>query len=233
MGEKILDKKSIIFIIIYAIILLCDLICSSTPSFLDLRLYTKPAIISSLIIFFLGYKRKLPVSVFWMMIMALVFSLFGDILLLFTNKSQLFFIMGLVMFLFAHVMYIIVFFKNRDNQNKGWYFTIFTIAYGFGLFYILYPGLGEMLIPVIVYMLIILLMSNASFMRSKNVSKISYVLVFIGSLFFMLSDSLLAINMFYKKIPLAHIWVMTTYATAQLLIVYGILTQKEPVIQEK
>ncbi len=233
MRKNILSKKHVIFIVVYFIILLCDLICSSNASYLEFRLYTKPAIIGSLILFFLGFKKKLSPTVFWFIGIALICSLCGDVLLLFTDKSQLFFMMGLVMFLLAHIMYIIVFLKKRDNQGKNWYFGASTLVYGFGLFYLLHSGLGNMLIPVVMYMLIILLMSNAAYLRSKNVSEISYMLIFIGSLFFMLSDSLLAINMFYKKLPLSHIWVMVTYAIAQLLIVYGILTQKEPVIQEK
>ncbi|GAA4275642.1 hypothetical protein GCM10022259_03660 [Aquimarina mytili] len=124
-------------------------------------------------------------------------------------------------------MYIVIFFKQRENQRKNRLFSMFTIGYGVILFYVLYPGLEKMLIPVILYMIVILLMSNASFIRSELVSKKSYILVLAGSLFFMLSDSLLAIDMFYTPLPLGNIWIMLTYASAQFLIVYGIMNQKE------
>ncbi len=227
MSKNILDQKVIVFIVIYALILICDLICGSHESYLYLRYFTKPAILASLIAFLFVYKKKLDRSIFQIIGLALVFSLSGDILLLFTHISQLFFMMGLIMFLLAHIMYIIIFLKNRGNQNKNRLFLVLTIVYGITLFYVLYPSLGEMLIPVAIYMVVILVMSNASYLRSKHVSRTSYVLVFVGALFFMLSDSLLSIDLFYAALPYGNVWIMSTYATAQFLIVYGIIRQKE------
>ncbi len=45
------------------------------------------------------------------------------------------------------------------------------------------------------------------------------VAVAVGACFFMLSDSLLAINRFVTPLPLSGLWVLSTYYTAQLLIV--------------
>ncbi|MBL0682248.1 lysoplasmalogenase [Aquimarina mytili] len=227
MNKNISNQKILPFATVYLIVLICDLVCSSNDEYLHLRFYTKPSIIGSLIIFLFTQRKSMVRSTFRITMLALIFSLFGDIFLLFTQTSQLFFITGLVMFLFAHIMYIVIFFKQRENQRKNRLFSMFTIGYGVILFYVLYPGLEKMLIPVILYMIVILLMSNASFIRSELVSKKSYILVLAGSLFFMLSDSLLAIDMFYTPLPLGNIWIMLTYASAQFLIVYGIMNQKE------
>ncbi|MEW7290198.1 lysoplasmalogenase [Aquimarina sp. 2304DJ70-9] len=226
MSKNILDQNIIVFIVLYTIIVISDLICSSHDSYLYLRYFTKPAILGSLIIFLLVVKKRLNRFTFRIIGLALLFSLAGDVLLLFTHISQLFFMMGLIMFLLAHIMYIVTFLKNR-GAYKNRLFLLFTIVYGVGLFYLLYPGLGEMLIPVVIYMVVILLMSNVSYLRSKHVSRTSYILVFAGSLFFMLSDSLLAIDKFYEALPLGNIWIMSTYAIAQFLIVYGVVSQKE------
>ncbi|REM30343.1 hypothetical protein DSI31_14710, partial [Mycobacterium tuberculosis] len=43
--------------------------------------------------------------------------------------------------------------------------------------------------------------------------------VAVGSCFFMLSDSLLATNQFVSPLPLAPLWVLSTYYAAQMLIV--------------
>jgi uncharacterized membrane protein YhhN len=80
-----------------------------------------------------------------------------------------------------------------------------------------------MLIPVLIYMLVILTMAITAFWRNASVGKWSYVLVFFGALFFMMSDSLLAINKFHTALPLANVSIMLTYALAQFLIVFGIL----------
>jgi hypothetical protein len=52
---------------------------------------------------------------------------------------------------------------------------------------------------------------------------------FTGALFFMLSDSLLAINKFYRPFPLAGFLIMLSYIVAQYLIVIG---TKEEVIPQ-
>ena len=91
------------------------------------------------------------------------------------------------------------------------------------MFYGLKDGLGEMLIPVLIYMLVILTMAITAFWRNNSVGKWSYALVFFGALFFMMSDSLLAINKFHTALPLSNVSIMLTYALAQFLIVFGIL----------
>jgi uncharacterized membrane protein YhhN len=45
--------------------------------------------------------------------------------------------------------------------------------------------------------------------------------VLLGAMSFLLSDALLAINKFVAPIPMAGLWVMLTYITAQYLIVKG------------
>ena len=100
---------------------------------------------------------------------------------------------------------------------------LLLIVYGIGMFYGLKDGLGEMLIPVLIYMLVILTMAITAFWRNNSVGKWSYVLVFFGALFFMMSDSLLAINKFHTTLPLSNVSIMLTYALAQFFIVSGIL----------
>ena len=47
--------------------------------------------------------------------------------------------------------------------------------------------------------------------------------VFIGAIFFVTSDSILAIDKFHEPIPLASFWIMITYLIAQFCITDGIL----------
>lgn len=226
MSKMIQNQRVVVFVALYAIIVVCDLVCGANEAFVDLRYYTKPSILISLIIFFIVHRVGLDTSTFRLTTAALIFSLAGDVFLLFVAKSQLFFMAGLIMFLLAHIMYILVFLKKRNERKKSLIFLFLTIAYGGILFGILYKGLGDMLIPVVIYMIVILLMSNTAYLRKERVSQSSYSLVFLGSLFFMLSDSLLAFTMFYKSLFMETVWVMATYATAQFLIIYGILKQR-------
>ena len=47
----------------------------------------------------------------------------------------------------------------------------------------------------------------------------------IGAIFFIISDSLLAINKFYFPLPYSAFWIMSTYSFAQYFIVSGILIE--------
>ena len=80
----------------------------------------------------------------------------------------------------------------------------------------MFPHLGDMLIPVAVYLLIILGMGISAALGTTNHS-----LVVVGAALFIISDSLIAINRFLVPVPLSGLLVMTTYYMAQFLITYG------------
>jgi uncharacterized membrane protein YhhN len=47
-------------------------------------------------------------------------------------------------------------------------------------------------------------------------------MVFVGTLLFITSDSILAHNRFQKRTPYGGTWVMATYGAAQLMIILGL-----------
>ncbi|WP_299434684.1 lysoplasmalogenase [uncultured Aquimarina sp.] len=228
MSEKVISKTNTIrFAWCYAFIVILDLICGSLEGFEVFRYFTKPSILIALLVFFIKNNSMLTKGVRRYMLLAIIFSLIGDVFLLFDKMHSLFFIGGLASFLMAHIFYVLVFAKKRNKKRKGTVFLIFTLVYGAVLFCVIQEGLAALLMPVAVYMIIILTMSNMAYLRKGMVPHISYGLVFIGSLFFMLSDSLLAINMFHTSLFLGNILIMSTYAIAQFLIVYGVLNQED------
>lgn len=220
-----LTKTEKSFTILFLIIVIIHLICDNVQSLTALHYITKPAIVTLLILFFLKHSKHLHTSTRRITLLALAFSLLGDVLLMFVDTSSLFFITGLIAFLIAHVMYVLVFLKKKNATVKPYGFVIILLLYACGLFYVLKDGLGNLLIPVILYMTVILSMSTSAFIRKGTVSKLSYLLVFVGALFFMVSDSILATNKFYEPLTYSGISIMLTYAIAQYLIVIGILKQ--------
>ena len=211
------------FTILFFIIVLFELITGSVPELALAHYLAKPAIVISLMVSFINSSHKLSSGIRKTTLLALGFSLLGDILLMFVNQSTHFFTLGLIAFLLAHIMYIIVFLKHRNNKRSPIGFLLLLIIYASGLFFFLKDGLGEMFIPVIFYIVIILSMVATAFLRKSMVSNLSYLLVLIGAIVFIFSDSSLAINKFHKELPFANIIVMLTYAIAQYLIVLGIL----------
>lgn len=190
----------------------------------DWAWFAKPLLLPSLIGAVAASQKFATKSLlFW----ALLLSWFGDMILMFTHKGELFFIIGLAMFLMAHVLYIVLFSKQPKTQSGGkvWFYlgTICIVGYLFAMLYFLFPTLGGLKIPVTVYAFVIsamLLMAVKGFSKWK--SPANYYLL-MGAICFVASDSLLAFDKFYKPLPLASLNIMSTYLTAQFLITFGIL----------
>lgn len=217
-----LTKSEKIFSILFAFIVLAELIVVSSDGVLKLECITKPAIVISLLIFFWIEANEISRSIKILTLFALTCSLLGDVLLMFVDQSPNYFMFGLLAFLIAHILYILVFLKHRNPSKKSMTTWIILWLYAIIIFSILRDNLGEMFIPVLIYILVILMMGATSFLRDGRVSKISYNFVCIGAIFFLISDSVLAMDKFYKPIEFANILIMLTYALAQYFIALGI-----------
>ena len=144
----------------------------------------------------------------------LIFSVIGDILL---EASPRFFAFGLIAFLIGHINYILAF-KPRSNKlyiGMG----VVLLLFGTGLYSILFPGLQKMAIPVLLYVLVILTMVWRAFAQRKFDGYA--IFAFVGALFFVFSDSLIALNKFYMILPYSRGVIMLTYWLAQSLIFYS------------
>ena len=219
-----LTKPEKIFTIIYCFILFAELYTAT--QYETWHYFAKPGLLVSLIVFYIIQCNGIHTKIKNLTFGALVLSLFGDILLMFVNQSAHFFTAGLASFLLAHILYTLVFLKAKNPTKKPWFFTGILLVYGVGLFWLLIDNLGEMLLPVFFYMLVILTMATAAILREGRVSKISYNFVLLGAVLFLISDSLLAINKFYTPLAYSNISIMFTYAFAQLFIVFGLLKQQ-------
>jgi uncharacterized membrane protein YhhN len=154
----------------------------------------------------------------YLIIIGLIFSLAGDIFLMLPSDR---FIAGLLSFLVAHIFYIIAFTQSGFSLFSFIYIIPFFI-YGAILFSLLLPFLKEMKIPVAVYAGVLLIMGWQAFSRWMGFAPSGSLVAFIGSLFFMASDSILAIDRFKGSISNAQVYFMTTYFLAQWLIALSI-----------
>lgn len=219
---------------IFCLIVLLDLWVGSIGEE-SWRHFTKPLILFSLLVYFASNGRRLAKGTYRLTLLALIFSWLGDVFLMYENISSKYFVAGLVSFLTAHVLYSILFIKvGKSPLTKAfWAVLSLLLIYGGVLFAQIQAGLGALKIPVIFYIVIILMMALSAFGRKGKVSRHSFTLVFIGALFFMVSDSVLAINKFLTDVPYSHIIIMGTYATAQFMITKGILIQEDIVGSQK
>ncbi|MCE7039520.1 lysoplasmalogenase [Dyadobacter sp. CY312] len=221
-------KSKHLFTILYILIAVTE-ISADLAGLVWLVYIFKPLIILSLLVFVLKRQRisstKKPV----LFLAALVFALLGDILLMIQGVDL--FIPGLGSFLMMQLLYIVLFRSDisssiyvRTNIKSALLFLVFAL----GLYVILFPYLPDpvMRTAVAIYALSIASMAWMAWLRKSFVSRTSFKMVFAGALFFMLSDSLIAIDRFLISVPFNTIWVMSTYAAAQYLIIMGILKTK-------
>lgn len=192
-----------------------------------LHLICKPLIMVTLGVYYLssvGGHRS------WVVLLAIIFSLGGDVALMFDSYDPVYFMVGLVSFLISHVFYILAYQQHRNNDTSNALQGIQKLRAAFpivlagtGLVVILYPTLGGLKIPVMVYALVLVVMVLNGLFRLGRTDTKSFWLVFVGAMFFMVSDSLLAINKFLNPIPSSGLLIMSTYMAAQFLIIEGLV----------
>ncbi|WP_299390141.1 lysoplasmalogenase [uncultured Gelidibacter sp.] len=221
-----LTKTDKLFALIFSFLLITELICGSVENLSTWHYITKPSLLISLLFYFYSQSKGLGSKTRIMMLAALAFSLLGDILLMFDDQSAIYFMLGLVAFLLAHLVYCFVFLNYRNPKTNPLGIILILLGYALGFFYFLKDGLNDLLIPVIIYMMVILMMVITSYLRHKKVPEKSFILVFSGALLFAISDSILALNKFYSPIQFSAIYIMLTYGLAQYFIVLGVLKQR-------
>jgi len=135
------------------------------------------------------------------------------------------FIQGLVAFLIAQLFYSYAFsFVSWQIPNEIAIFLIVSgLVYTFTISYLLFKKNSKgYIIPIFLYQVVISLMAilaiNYDYIGdSKSVA--------FGSIFFMISDSIICWHKFLFDVPFRDILVISTYYIAQGGIVYGIISK--------
>lgn len=203
--------KVVIFSVIYW------LMCISYLTFIDNSHYP------------LSYLHKaLPIVllVYWLVknvkkdligpLLALGFSAIGDVLLALSFPYH--FEWGLGAFFIAQCCYSLVFIRWVKWRNwKIWPISVLVI-YLLWVSAIILPASGNLMLPVSVYMLAVSLMAMTAIMSTEH-----HFFIVCGALFFVVSDSLIAINKFVTTLPYEAFAIMLTYYIAQYLLTIGII----------
>jgi uncharacterized membrane protein YhhN len=181
---------------------------------------SKPFLITTLVIVYLVAVKK---PNFWY-VSALFFSFWGDVLLLFKNQ---FFVYGLASFLLAHIMYIKITASliKKVSLQKGVLACLPFAVFLFSFLYLLNDNLGEMKIPVIFYGVVISSFGALSFLNYMQEKNTANLWLFLGTIIFIISDSLIALNKFNEPKEFYAISIMLTYIVAQYLICKAIIAK--------
>ena len=163
--------------------------------------------------------KQPEVSVYkYAIIAGLLCSLAGDVFLMLPSDR---FVAGLASFLTAHLLYITAFVSGTGFRFSYWPLAPFVL-YGIVTFRILSPHLGKMRVPVIVYMLVILAMGWQAWERLIQTGQTGALLASVGAVFFIVSDTSLAVNRFRVQFKGARVLTLGTYFAAQWLIALSV-----------
>ncbi len=177
----------------------------------------KPLALAVLIAFAAWRSRAagMPARFALLLVAGLVASLAGDVLLMWPRL----FVPGLVCFLLAHLAYIALF-----AMGPGFFPRPAALAATLGIGGAMYAFLWQgglpagLRMPVGVYVVVIACMAAQAIGRAAVAGDAAARQVAVGACLFMSSDALLATNRFVQPLPVASLWVLSSYYAAQLLI---------------
>lgn len=193
-----------------------------------LEYVAKPAVMVCLFIW-LYTTAGLQSTLLWFGI-GILFSLAGDIFLIFIDR---FFMFGLIAFLLGHIAYLIGFNIPFPETLGVWAFAI-SVVIGLSavrLIRRIVAGVRtkqkRLVVPVIVYSTVITLMLLSALLtlfRPEWASTPAYLVSF-GAFLFYLSDIILAWNRFVAPIQNSRLLNIGIYHLAQIIIVVGVALQ--------
>lgn len=148
----------------------------------------------------------------WLAGLALLLCATGDVLL------EIVFVAGMAAFALGHIVYIFCFLEwgrtlganKRDYPAAGIIIVVSLLLMAW-----FFPGLGDLMIPALIYQLIITTMvATALVVKAPMLAR-------LGAVLFMISDTLIAVGKFTDVgVPPGSVWI--TYAGAQIMIAWGL-----------
>lgn len=157
-----------------------------------------------------------------LLVLALALSTTGDVFLALQDEKR-WFVFGLGSFLLAHLAFIAIFawvithFGARMDMARL-IMVALVVVMAVVLFLRLKDGLGDMLVPVAVYMAVIVVMTACALVVPASTPWIA-----LGAVLFMVSDAMIAVSRFGAPFPMAHHLIWGTYYLAQYFLMVGIL----------
>ncbi|MCP4024291.1 MAG: lysoplasmalogenase [Desulfobacteraceae bacterium] len=159
---------------------------------------------------------------YYYLVIGMVLCLGGDVLLIFPDKKA--FRLGLVSFLLGHIFYILAFIHMSHFRSLPIFISSAAVAFSVGVFIRLRTHLGEMLIPVMGYIIIITVMvlGAGSVFQDTALDKTGRIMVFSGALAFYFSDVFVARQRFVKQIFLNRLAGLPLYYLGQFLLAFSV-----------
>ena len=208
-------------IIIIGIILLVGLLYFEKKDSVKGILPTKTLLSCLFIVVALIQPHPIP-GYYTFILIGLIFCLGGDVLLALPQERAFF--LGLVSFLLGHVFYVVGFMSVAQINIMTWVGTPITLILSGAIYWRLLPNLGDMKIPVLVYVIVITVMvvCACSVFGVSNLNLGGMYLVLVGAVSFYFSDVFVARDRFLKNEFLNRLIGLPMYYFGQFLIAFSV-----------
>ena len=232
-----MNRKNIIWLYAYMIFGIIDLALVANQH-VEYRYVTKFLILLSLIGYFVKESSLIKNTLLRKsVIAALVFSLLGDMLLLYPQL----FLYGLGSYFIASACYIFSFklTQKLDIHLPNLYFIKLFVynlpiyIVGAIFYFLIHQQLFHLKIPIIIYLCGLIMLVTSARERYKKTNDASFWQVLVGSALFAISQGLYLSDAFYQPLIDRDVLMMGSYLLAQLLIVMGLRSHFIFVINQK
>ena len=221
-------------LVIYVAVALADLVALASGH-VAWRSYSKPALMlilaAGVVVMARGRLDRSRAA----LAIGLIASSAGDAALLRTSDAA--FVLGTACFAVTHVCYITAFALVGTGpglvRRRPWLVLPYAGAW-LAATVLLWPHLGTLAYAVVPYSALLTVMAVAALNLVGRIPQRDAILVAAGGVFFMSSDTTLALARFAPALaqPHADLVVMLTYVIAQLLIVCGLAARPGKVLPE-
>ena len=221
------------FTLLFFTILIIDILVKLNLSSFPYRYFSKPFVVFSLIVYYyLNNKEKDKKQKKWVFLSLIVF-LIGDLIII-NHDNFIFLAISMVCFSLAKVFLSLRFSHKHDfNIMRLIPLSILMFAYTIFIVSMVYQNLGDFFAPAITCFFLSLLLFQFAILRRGIVDRVSYLYVLIGVIFFILSESMMAIKTFNTALPYQDVLIMLFYGSALYLIVMGIVSEKKLMKEEQ
>lgn len=183
---------------------------------------TKAMLLPMILVYYLACSQAPS----WVVVAALIFSWFGDVLLI-PNGTK-WFVAGGIAFMLSHISFIGAYagdivFGKKVILPAALLYVVYLAAAALVITRIR-PYTGKLTPALYLYLSVNALMNTFAFMRLLSVPGLPAALTYVGAVLFFISDNTLFFGCFYeKKKHDTFLPVMATYILGELLITQGLI----------
>ena len=210
-----------IFLILFFIVILIEMYGEFKDNN-DLIIAFKPLAMPILVLFYIFAANFENID--WFIIIALLCGGAGDFFLMLKNEDK-WFLYGMIAFLLNQIFFIVSFLLSIEDITAFNPWGLFLLGPVSLIMLFTVPKFikktGDLKVPVLVYMIAILVMHISALLRLAQFTGLAFIFIYMGSIFFIFSDSYLALNKWDGESKQKRMINISTYFLAQFYIALG------------